>query len=286
MNSCARPHRQDSYAADMANEVRRVDGDPTSSGYRERNSTADRTLDILGMFSQDRLRITARQVADEFGVARSTAYRYLQTLSGEAYIEEDPDRGFRLGIKVFSLARLARQSYGLSTVAIPILRDLAAGTGETALLTRRSGNNVVCLEREESTEHLLRLSYERGSLMAVNAGASALVLLAWEDPDVLRVLLATAPLPSFTAETITDLDKLAERLTTIREQGYAVTRGELDVDALGIAAPVRDEYGRVVAGLSIVGVGRRIPEPRVVELVELVIAGAEQLGTQLALVSQ
>lgn len=272
----------------MASQALAASGPPPrgGSGYRERNSTADRTLDILGMFNEQTLRISAQQVADSLGVARSTAYRYLQTLSAENYIEEDPDSGFRLGVKVFGLARLARRSYGLSTVAVPILRELADGTGETALLTRRAGNQVICLEKEESTQHWLRLSYDRGSLLSINAGASALVLLAWENQVTIDTLLRDAPLPSFTASTVTDPQAIVRQLGVIRELGYAVTRGQLDSDAVGVAAPVRDEYHRVVAGLSVVAVGRRFPEDRVAELVALVTAAALRLAAQFALISQ
>ncbi len=280
------PRDTASYAQPMAKEVLRVNGDAPRSGYRERNSTADRALVILSMFHPGRLRISAQQVADELGVARSTAYRYLQTLSAEAYIEENPDGGFRLGMKVFELARIARQSYRVSAVAIPILQNLAASTGETALLTRRSDDHVICLEREESTQHRLRLSYERGSSLALNAGASALVLLAWEEPDVVEAMLARAQLPQFTENTVTDPQKLQQRLAAIRDQGYAVTHGELDPGALGVAAPVRDEYHRVVAGLSVIAPGQRAPQTRIAELVDLVNAAAERLGSQLALISQ
>jgi DNA-binding IclR family transcriptional regulator len=33
------------------------------------------------------------------------------------------------------------------------------------------------------------------------------------------------------------------RLGQIRRSGYSVTRGELDSDVLGIAAPIRDDSG-------------------------------------------
>jgi len=252
----------------MAKEVLRVNGDAPRSGYRERNSTADRALVILSMFQPGRLRVSAQQVADELGVARSTAYRYLQTLSTEGYIEENPDGGFRLGMKVFELARIARQSYGISAVAVPILQQLAASTGETALLTRRSDDHVICLEREESTQHRLRLSYERGSSLALNAGASALVLLAWEDPDVVEAMFTRAQLPQFTENTVTDPREIQQRLVAIRDQGYAVTHGELDPGALGVAAR------------------QRAPQTRIAELVDLVTAAAQRLGSQLALISQ
>ena len=281
-----RPRHTASYAQPMAKEVLRVNGNAPRSGYRERNSTADRALIILSMFQPGRLRVSAQQVADELGVARSTAYRYLQTLSAEGYIEENPDGGFRLGMKVFELARIARQSYGISAVAVPILQQLAASTGETALLTRRSDDHVICLEREESTQHRLRLSYERGSSLALNAGASALVLLAWEDTDVVEAMFTRAQLPQFTENTVTDPREIQQRLVAIRDQGYAVTHGELDPGALGVAAPVRDEYDRVVAGLSVIAPGQRAPQTRIAELVDLVTAAAQRLGSQLALISQ
>ena len=69
-----------------------------SSGYRERNSTADRALVILGLFTEDRLQISANDVAEALGSARSTAYRYLQTLVAASFLEEAPGGGFRLGI--------------------------------------------------------------------------------------------------------------------------------------------------------------------------------------------
>lgn len=254
-----------------------------ASGYRERNSTADRALDVLALFRPDRLRLSAVDVASELSVARSTAYRYLVTLGSAGYVEEDPSGGFRLGLKVFELARLARTSYGLSAIALPVLADLSSKTGETALLTRRSGPRAVCLEKSEPPEPRLRVSYERGSVLSLNAGASAWVLLAWEDPQVAARLLSDEPLPTFTETTVTDLSAIAELLAGIRRDGYAVTRGQLDADAIGIAAPVRDDQNRVVAGVSIVATARRVPPARKGELIAAVVAAAEAISDLVAL---
>lgn len=255
------------------------------SAYRERNSTSDRTLDILTLFSASRPRITASELAAEFGVARSTAYRYLQTLTASGFVEEDPGGGFRLGMRVFELARVARQAYGLSDIVRPVLRELAESSGETALLTRRSGTQVICLEREEPQLHRLRLSYERGTSLALNAGASAYIVLAWEDPTRLDSLLATAELPRFTGATLTEPAEVVERLAEIRNAGYAVSHGEVDPDAVGIAAPIRDADGTVTAGLSIVGVERRVPAARLGDLVAQVRKAADYVSERLDLAS-
>ncbi|MCS0599702.1 IclR family transcriptional regulator [Streptomyces sp. LP11] len=253
----------------------------SGQGYRVRNSTADRALDILLLFDEERLTLSANEVATHLAVARSTAYRYLQSLTANGFLEEnDAGSGFRLGPRVLDLARLARKGVGLSELARPVMRDLVERTGMPALLTRRAGSAVVCLEREESGR-TLRLSYERGQVLPVNAGAAALALLAWAPDGELDELLAE-PLPRFTDATHTDPDELRAHLAEIRDRGYAVGRGELDPDVLGIGAPVRAEDGRVVAALSIAALSHRVPDEELPRYVTPVREAADELSRQIA----
>jgi DNA-binding IclR family transcriptional regulator len=243
-------------------------------------------LDILTLFTTSRPRISASELAAEFGVARSTAYRYLQTLTTSGFIEEDPGGGFRLGLRVFELARVARQAYGLSEIVRPVMHELAESSGETALLTRRSGNQIVCLEREEPRHNLLRISYERGSTLSLNAGASALVLLAWENESTVADLLRTVELARFTPASLTSPAEILDRLKGIRDDGYVVSFGEVDPGAVGIAAPVRDGAGRVAAGLSLVAVEQRVPAHRLDHLIDQVKKAADYVTERLSLISQ
>ncbi|MFG3390695.1 IclR family transcriptional regulator [Streptomyces sp. WAC05458] len=256
---------------------------PAAGQYRERNSTADRALDILGLFSENRLSLSGQEVATALGTARSTAYRYLQSLVGSGFLEEDPQGGFRLGLRVLELARLARRGYGLSEIALPLMRGLCAEIGETVLLTRRAGGAAICVERCEA-EHPVRISYERGSVLPANAGASALALLAWLPEQECRELLETQRLQRFTARTMTNVDDLMVRLAHIRRDGFTVSRGELDPDILGIAAPVRGPSGGVVAALSVAALEHRVPDRRLDEVVAAVRRTAELISGQLAVV--
>ncbi|GAA2636025.1 IclR family transcriptional regulator [Actinomadura fulvescens] len=255
-----------------------------SSGYRERNSTADRALDILQLFDDSRLVVTGQDVADQLGVARSTAYRYLQSLVSSGFIEEQRPAGYRLGPRVFELARLARKGIGLSEIARPVMRELVETVGEAVLLTRRAGATVVCLEREE-TDHPVRLSYERGHVLPINAGAAALVLLAWASDAEITDVIEQSGLPRFTGATVTDANVLRERLATIKAEGVAVTRGELDADVLGIAAPIRDSGDAVVAAVSIAALSHRVPDERVDEVADAVRAAATEITNRLTVVT-
>ncbi len=254
-----------------------------SPTYRERNSTADRALDILTMFDDDQLVVSGTVVAERLGVARSTAYRYLQSLVAGRFLEEAPGGGFRLGLRVLEIARLARRSYGLSEVALPLMEALAAEVQETVLLTRRAGDLVVCVDRAESESRAVRISYERGSTLPLNAGAAALVLLAWSPEDEARRLLGAAELRRFTPSTLTDVDALIERMGRIRRLGYSVTRGELDLDVVGISAPIRSQGGQVVAAVSVAALASRLYPEAEAEVAQKLLTTAGEISERLAL---
>lgn len=256
--------------------------DMSSAARHSRNATSDRTLQILGMFSDRRIRITTAEIVHELGISRSTAYRYVQSLVNEQFLESSSDGALRLGMRVLDLARLARAGYGLSELAIPAMRQLASSHKQTVLLTALIGRSVVCLEREESLDQFVRFSYEPGVELALNAGASALILLAWKPRSELRTLL-TGATRRFTENTITDVAELLDRLERIREAGEAVTLAEVDQDAVGIAVPLMAGDDQAVAGLSIVALQSRFSEEqRARALVDLHHA-ADRISSRLRL---
>ncbi|WP_277954835.1 IclR family transcriptional regulator [Saccharopolyspora soli] len=262
-----------------------MSGHNSVSRHRERNSTADRALEILAMFTDSQPVVSGSLVADRLGVARSTGYRYLQSLVSARFLEEAPGGGFRLGLRILELARLARKTLGLSEIAAPIIEELAHDSGETVVLTRRTGDLVVCIDRAESQRHAVRSSYERGTVLPVNAGASATILLAWNDPEEVRQILSRAKLERFTDDTLTDVDELLARMAQIRSDGYAVARAEVDPEIVGIAAPIwGSRQGEVVAAISVVGIGSRIPPKTERKLIAKVRLAAAHISERLALV--
>jgi DNA-binding IclR family transcriptional regulator len=254
---------------------------PRSSGHG--NRTAERAVQVLSLYIESRTTLTAAEVAEHLGMSRSTTYRYLQSLRNARLLEEDPaTASFRLGPRIFELAAVARAGLGLSEIAKPIMRQLADETGETVLLTRRSGHHVVCLEREESSQHL-RLSYEPGQVLPIHAGASAIVLLAWLGEAELVQVLEAGPLERFTDATICDPEALRARLGEVRKLGYAVTYGERDPGVVGVAAPIRDESDRVVAGLSLVAPVHRVDGQAVKEMITVVCASSDKASERIRL---
>lgn len=254
-----------------------------SSGYRERNSTAGRALNVLQMYTETRPEISAVDVAETLGVARSTAYRYLETLVQSGFLTETGRGSFRLGVRILQLARIARTGYGLADLCAPAMHELSERFHQTVLLTKRMGNAVVCLERVESPKQYVRLSYERGTVLSLNAGASAQVLLAWLPETEQRALLESVTLQRFSRNTLVEPSQIIERLSAIRETGVAVTEGEVDATAMGIAAPLFGASGEVIAAISIVLIRALVPPAQIDEIAQHVKTVATDLSEQAAL---
>lgn len=260
-----------------------VNNSTPPSRYRDRNSTADKALDILSLFSETQTTIGAAELAEQLSVARSTAYRYVQSLVQAGFLEETGSGRFRLGRRILELALLARRGFGLSEVAVPIMRRLSEDIGETVLLTRLAGSAAVCLEREEQASSRMRISYERGQVLPLNAGASAFVLLAWLDEATLDRLLDTIVLTPFTPSTLTTREALRSRLGETATQGYGISRGELDLDVLGIAAPIFGSDSSVVAAISVAAVASRVPAAREPEIINAVLVAGRAVSRELEL---
>lgn len=258
-----------------------VPGEVGVRGRPNRNSTADRTLEVLLLFDDHRPTVTAEEVSRHLGVGRSTTYRYLQSLLGQGFLEEAGSGTYRLGPKVLDLARLARRGLGLSESARPVMRQLVEELEETVLLTRRSGDAVVCLEREEAERRAVRLSYSPGQLLPLNAGASAHVLLAWEPEREVEAVLRSTTLAAFTPSTLVTVEALRARLAETRTRGYAFSRGELDPDVVGVAVPIHRPDGSVIAALSLAALSHRVRDDDVPGIAARVRRSADEIALHL-----
>ncbi|MCW2868154.1 MAG: iclR, partial [Marmoricola sp.] len=116
-----------------------------------------------------------------------------------------------------------------------------------------------------------------GREVSLHATSTGKVLLAWSPPAQRAELLARRR-EGFTPTTITGREALDRELEEARSRGWAACRGEFDEQAWGVAAPVLDHAGRLLAVMSIWGPRDRIPEDRLPELGDVVRGAAAALS--------
>lgn len=236
---------------------------PSAPKLGAANSTADRAIDILLVFSEERPIWSAAEIAAHFAMPRSTTYRYVNSLRSYALIVEDESGGYHLGPKIFPLARVAKASTSILSVAAPELRKLNDRYGEAVSLYQRVGDKLISVEHIES-RHPVRITFPRADMLPWPATASAKVLLAFANRADKEAIFRLIEPVRYTSRTITSRKALRTVLEKIRRDGYAFSDEEREEGVRAIAAPVfvRDEahYNVTLSGLTFRFTDERLPE--------------------------
>jgi len=227
------------------------------------NSTADRAIDILLLFSEERPVWSAAELAAHFAMPRSTAYRYINSLRSYALIADDKSGSYRLGPRIFPLARVAKTTTSILSVSAAELHRLNDLYGEAVSLYQRVGDQIISLEHLES-HHPVRITYPRAQMLPWPATASAKVLLAFADRADQEAIFRLIEPVRYTSRTITSRKALLKVLAKIRHDGYAFSDEECEEGVRAVAAPifVRSEapFNVTLSGLTFRLKDERIPE--------------------------
>lgn len=237
---------------------------------------------LLKVFRSRERELGVSELARRLEMGKSSVHRVLTTLVAEGLVEQNPATGnYRLGILMFELGEAVRVHMDLHAAAGPVLAALREQTRESCQVGILDGCDVVYVDRLESPQ-TLRLFTETGRRVPVNCTSSGKVLLAHLDDAELDRVLAEAPMAALTPRTITDRDRLADELATVRRRGFAEAVEERELGVVSIAVPIRDVRGEVVAALSIgAPLARLSPSVRrrlVPVLVEAGEAASRRLG--------
>jgi IclR family acetate operon transcriptional repressor len=242
----------------------------------------DKALRMLMLFTPEQPEWGVTTVAREVDVPKSTVHRILRVFVRHGFLTQDPEtRRFRLGVAGIELGRRAQAGLELRRVALPIMEQLSALSGETVLLQviTSEGDRVVCIERVQQRRGL-RLILDVGSTAPLYAGCSSKVLLAYlGDPAIEEVL--QRDLRPMTSHTITDPAQIRAQLADIRRDGFAVSFEETDEGVAGVSVPVRDARGRVIAGLSISGPITRVNASTMPHYTAIALEGARRIAAEL-----
>lgn len=201
--------------------------------------------------------VAARQpvgVADlarALDLPKSSAQRALRTLDTAGWIRPAGGEVTRwvLTTKALQVGRRATGELSLRDVAVPLMEDLRRRTDETVHLTVPDGDQVVLIERLE-TSKAVRIILALGIHLPIHASANGKAVLASSPPEVIERQLAKG-LEGFTDATVTDRGELLAELARIRERGYATNTGEWRSDVSAVAAPVLGESDTPVASISV-----------------------------------
>jgi DNA-binding IclR family transcriptional regulator len=213
-------------------------------------SVLSRAIRIIEVFSPTEPALPVSEIARRTGLHVATTSRLIAELVDHGLLERCADRGVRIGVRMWELGWRASPKLGLRDAAMPFLEDLHAVVGHHAQLGVLDGGDVLFIERLSARDAVINYSRIAGRL-ALPHSSSGLVLLAHAPVEVQEQALSR-PLRPPTPAAFSTPQQLRTALADVRRQQSAVLAGHYHPDATGVAVPVRDARGEVVAALSVI----------------------------------
>ena len=220
------------------------------------------------------------ELADELGVAPSTAHSHLVTLERNQYVVKDGDT-YRIGLKFLSLGEYARQSNRYYSMAESKVEQLAAETGGRAhFIVEEHGQGVYIYT--VSGKHAIETYAREGRRLFLHQAAAGKAILAYLPDDRVTAIVDQWGLPKRTENTITDRSSLEETLATVRDSDGIAFNDEEQIKGIrAVGAPVRAPNGRVIGALSVSGPTHRLKgEFYESELPDTILGTANELELQ------
>lgn len=255
--------------------------------------TTERSLDIV-LEVQRQGGANIDDIAAEFDISKSTAYKHLATLHSRGYLTKEGDR-YYLGLKFANRGEYARARKPAYRIAAKKVDELAERTDEevdfvvendgraiTVHLSYDRNNPYQTKNVDQSNKHWRTGTYY--NLHCIAAGKAVLSTLSDETIDA---VIDRWGLPKRTEQTITDPEELYDEIETIRERGWSYSEGEYVDGLAAIAMPVHEPDGTPLGALAVNGPTYNFQgEARHEELREVLADVVESLEAELETVEQ
>ncbi|MFW5922377.1 MAG: IclR family transcriptional regulator, partial [Halodesulfurarchaeum sp.] len=215
---------------------------------------------------------TVSELADELGMAISTAHKHLQTLRENGLVVKREDR-YRLGLKLFHLGTRAKRRDTQFMLAREKTYEIADRTSEVVNFSVLENGRAITLFDSLDTGTLE--GFQRGQYFYLHSTAAGKAMLAEMNERQVDAIIEQWGLPERTEFTITDRETLAEELELVRKRGYAVNEQEAWENLKAVAVPVRDSDGEVLGAMDISGPPHRISYER--SIARTLSQGVEEL---------
>lgn len=259
-----------------ANSSDRASASPDARG----TSVIVNAIAVLRCFSAEEPLLGVTEIALRVGMHKSTVSRILTTLEQEDLVERDSSsRRYKLGLGLIAVAGPLLAELEERRVAYPLLHRLTELTTETSALMVWNGRESMCVEQIASPQQVKHTT-PLGARYHEAMSASVQVFLAVEPEERVRALILDGTI-SYAGVDEASLEAYLLRLKDAAARGYATNYGESSLDEVGVAAPVRDHRGNLVAAVLIPAPRFRVSPERLQTLGEACTQTAQQITDRL-----
>lgn len=203
------------------------------------------------------------EIGERIGLNKSTVHRILTTLVHWNYVEQDRAKGdYRISFKLFEIARKILNNIRPTKIITPFLDKLAEATGESARFIMVDPDNarlIVC--DEVLTSKPIKVSSNLGESLSLSKSAAGKMFLAGFTDNEIKELMDEKGRKAVLEDEEYSFSELRKHLGEVRETGYAYESHKQDEEMIcNVAAPVRNESGKIIAMLDVFAPAYRCPK--------------------------
>jgi DNA-binding IclR family transcriptional regulator len=221
-------------------------------------------MNVLELLS-DNEALTVTQVAKLMSINRASSHRFLSTLKELGYADKDDSSRYFLTSKVIALGMKVLDRFEIRKIARPFLQELSAKFNETINLGYFDGEEVLTIDKIDSTE-ILRMDAGIGGGEPAYCTSLGKAILAFLPDMQLQEYLQAVEITPFTPNTVVSKDKLMQELMQIKENGYSIDDEELSGGLRCVGAPLFNHRGQALYAISLSGPSIRMGSKRIEEM--------------------
>lgn len=208
-------------------------------------------------------------VAELTQLSRSTVHRLLSGLIQVGLVEQNSETlRYFPAFLLYRLGNKTAKRFGLLNSAQGSIARLAKETEDTVYLQIRSGDEALCIAREEGNYPIKTLTLAVGDRRPLGIGAGSLAILSsLPDLEIERVLKRNInQISSYGEKTIIHIEQDAK---IAKKQGYTFNPGHYIKGMGAVGLPIIDQKDNLIGSLSIAAIETRMTDDRRPWLYEL-----------------
>ena len=225
------------------------------SALHEEGKTAiqviERMVSLLDALAAQPDSVSLKELSLRTGLHPSTAHRILNDLVTSRFVDRSEPGAYQLGMRLLELGNLVKARLNVRDAALGPMRELHRATGQPVNLSIRQGDEIVYIERAVSERSGMQVVRAVGGRAPLHLTSVGKLFLAADEARLVRAYGTRTGLAGHTRNSITEPARLERELALVRARGYARDNEELELGVRCIAAGIRDDSARLVAGLSI-----------------------------------
>jgi DNA-binding IclR family transcriptional regulator len=238
----------------------------------------ERIVSLLDVLSDHQDPVSLKELSIVTGLHPSTAHRILNDLVITRFVDRAEPGSYRLGMRLLELGNIVKSRLNVREAALEFMRNLHKQTHQTINLSVRQGDEIVYIDRAYSERSGMQVVRAIGGRAPLHLTSTGKLFLSLDEPKAIRAYATRTGLAGHNKNSITDLSKLEAELKAVRDNGFARDNEELELGVRCMAAGIRDDSGKMIAGLSISAPADRLQEEWLEDLMQTALDISAALG--------